>query len=121
MADGTAKSTARAAGEPRTTPRRYVVVGAGAAGVIAAETLRRTDPAGDIVLVNGENEQPYARMAIPYVLTGKIPTEERTCGRRPITTSASASASPARSRGARHACRGRSACRTAPRCPLTGC
>ncbi len=57
------------------TPTRYVVVGAGAAGVIAAETLRRTDPAGEIVLVNGESEQPYARMAIPYMLTGKITAE----------------------------------------------
>jgi NAD(P)H-nitrite reductase large subunit len=57
------------------TPTRYLVVGAGAAGVIAAETLRRTDPAGEIVLVNGESEQPYARMAIPYMLTGKITAE----------------------------------------------
>jgi hypothetical protein len=55
--------------------RRYVVLGAGAAGVTAAETLRKADPGGDVVLVNGEDEPPYARMAIPYVLTGKITTE----------------------------------------------
>src|SRR5512137_396095 len=75
MAIGAVSSAGRTAGESRGAPTRYVVVGAGAAGVIAAETLRRTDPAGEVVLVNGENEPPYARMAIPYVLTGRIPVE----------------------------------------------
>jgi len=50
----------------------YVVLGAGPSGVVAAETLRKTDPTGTITLVSGENEPPYSRMAIPYVLTGKI-------------------------------------------------
>ena len=50
----------------------YVVVGAGPAGVVAAETLRKTDPATDVVLIGGEPEPPYSRMAIPYYLTGKI-------------------------------------------------
>lgn len=50
----------------------YVVLGAGPSGVVAAETLRKADPAGTITLVSGENEPPYSRMAIPYVLTGKI-------------------------------------------------
>lgn len=54
---------------------RYVVVGAGAAGIVAAETLRRADPASDVVVVNGEADAPYARMAIPYVIAGKIPPE----------------------------------------------
>ena len=54
---------------------RYVIVGAGPAGVVAAETLRRADPASDIVLVNGEKDPPYARMAIPYVLSAKIKPE----------------------------------------------
>ncbi len=57
------------------TRRRYVILGAGAAGVTAAETLRKADPAGEVVLVNGEDEPPYARMAIPYVLSGKIGVE----------------------------------------------
>ena len=55
--------------------RRYVIVGAGAAGVTAAETVRRSDPAADIVVLNGEDEAPYARMAIPYFLTGRIGAE----------------------------------------------
>ena len=50
----------------------YVVLGAGPSGVVAAETLRKTDPNGSITLIGGENEPPYSRMAIPYVLTGKV-------------------------------------------------
>lgn len=50
----------------------YVVVGAGPAGVVAAETLGKTDPGSDVVLIGNEPEPPYSRMAIPYYLTGKI-------------------------------------------------
>jgi NAD(P)H-nitrite reductase large subunit len=63
--------------------RRYVILGAGAAGVTAAETLRKTDPDGEVILVNGEDEPPYARMAIPYVLTGKIGTDGTFLRREP--------------------------------------
>ncbi len=51
---------------------KYAIVGAGPAGVIAAETLRKADPSGDIVLLGDEPEPPYSRMAIPYYLTGGI-------------------------------------------------
>ena len=51
---------------------KYVVVGAGPAGVIAAETIRKRDKNGSVVLVGDEPEPPYSRMAIPYYLTGKI-------------------------------------------------
>lgn len=50
----------------------YVIIGAGPAGVVAAETLAKTDPGSDIVLLGGEADPPYSRMAIPYVLTGII-------------------------------------------------
>lgn len=56
---------------------RYAIVGAGPAGVIAAETLRKTDPEGTIVLVGDEPEPPYSRMAIPYLLAGGI--DEKGC------------------------------------------
>ncbi len=51
---------------------QYVIIGAGPAGVVAAETLRKTDPKGEVMLVRGEAELPYARMTIPYYLAGKI-------------------------------------------------
>ena len=51
---------------------KHVIIGNGPAGVVAAETLRRADPGADIVLLGDENEPPYSRMAIPYLLTGSI-------------------------------------------------
>ncbi len=51
---------------------KYVVLGAGPAGVTAAETLRSVDRQADITLVSGEPEPPYSRMAIPYLLHGSI-------------------------------------------------
>lgn len=50
----------------------YVIVGAGPAGVIAAEALRQRDPTGEIMLIHGEEGQPYSRMALPYYLSGMI-------------------------------------------------
>jgi NAD(P)H-nitrite reductase large subunit len=54
---------------------RYLVVGAGPAGVLGAETLRKTDADGEITLIGGEDEPPYSRMAIPYYLEGNIAPE----------------------------------------------
>ncbi|WP_316979664.1 NAD(P)/FAD-dependent oxidoreductase [Shumkonia mesophila] len=51
---------------------RYVLIGAGPAGVVAAETLRKADPEGDILLLGDEPEPPYSRMALPYFLVGTI-------------------------------------------------
>ncbi len=51
---------------------RHVVIGAGPAGVRAAETLREHDPGASVTLVSGEPGPPYARMAIPYILSGRI-------------------------------------------------
>ncbi|MEN8196602.1 MAG: FAD-dependent oxidoreductase, partial [Pseudomonadota bacterium] len=51
---------------------KHVILGAGPAGVIAAETLRRADPGGSVTLVGGEAEPPYSRMALPYLLAENI-------------------------------------------------
>ncbi len=51
---------------------KHVIIGAGPAGVIAAETLREQDSLASIALVSGERGEPYARMAIPYILSGRI-------------------------------------------------
>jgi NAD(P)H-nitrite reductase large subunit len=50
----------------------HVIIGAGPAGVAAADTLRQVDPAATVTLLCGEAGPPYARMAIPYVMAGKI-------------------------------------------------
>ncbi|MDV7339335.1 FAD/NAD(P)-binding oxidoreductase [Terasakiella sp. A23] len=59
----------------------YVVVGAGPAGVQAVEHLRKQDATASILLVGGEPEPPYSRMAIPYLLIGKV-SEDGTYLRR---------------------------------------
>ncbi len=51
---------------------RHLIIGSGPAGVVAAETLRRADPASEITVLCGEGEPPYSRMAIPYLLKGDI-------------------------------------------------
>lgn len=51
---------------------RHVIIGAGAAGIMAAEVLRRLDAKASITVLDGEGEVPYARMAIPYLLSDKI-------------------------------------------------
>lgn len=51
---------------------RHVIIGAGPAGVVAAETLRNQDPTSEVVLIGGEPEPAYSRMAIPYLLAGQI-------------------------------------------------
>lgn len=50
----------------------HVILGAGPAGVTAAETIRKHAPDATITLISGEPEPPYSRMAIPYLLEGKI-------------------------------------------------
>ena len=51
---------------------RHVILGAGPAGVIAAETIRKHAPNDEIVIVGDEPGAPYSRMAIPYLLMGNI-------------------------------------------------
>jgi NADPH-dependent 2,4-dienoyl-CoA reductase/sulfur reductase-like enzyme len=51
---------------------KYLILGNGPAGVIAAETLRKADPNGQVLLIGSEPEPPYSRMAIPYLLEGNI-------------------------------------------------
>lgn len=53
----------------------YVIIGAGPAGVNAAEHLRKHDPKGEITLLAAEDAPPYSRMALPYFLVGDIPAE----------------------------------------------
>ena len=50
----------------------HLILGAGPAGVIAAETIRKHAPGDVITLVGDEREPPYSRMAIPYLLMGKV-------------------------------------------------
>ena len=54
---------------------KHVILGAGPAGVIAAETIRKNAPYDQIVVIGDEPEAPYSRMAIPYLLMGNVAEE----------------------------------------------
>ena len=50
----------------------HVIIGAGPAGVTAAEEIRRQDSSAVITLISHEPEPPYSRMAIPYLIKNQI-------------------------------------------------
>jgi len=50
----------------------HVIIGAGPAGVTAAETIRKHRGGDRITLLGDEDAPPYSRMAIPYYLEGDI-------------------------------------------------
>ncbi len=50
----------------------HLILGAGPAAVIAAETIRKLSATDTITLVGDEPEPPYSRMASPYLLMGNI-------------------------------------------------
>ncbi len=54
---------------------KHLILGAGPAGVIAAETIRKHAPKDEIIIVGDEPEAPYSRMAIPYLLMGNVGEE----------------------------------------------
>ena len=58
--------------KPAPDGRRFVIVGAGAAGAVAAQTLREAGFAGRIVMLDRENRVPYDRTVLSkYFLSGE--------------------------------------------------
>ena len=53
----------------------HVIIGAGPAGVVAAEHIKKLDPSSQVTLYGAEGKPPYSRMAIPYFLVGDIAEE----------------------------------------------
>ena len=56
--------------------RQYVIVGAGAAGVAAAEAIRNHDTTGKIFLLSEEAQGYYTRPGLAYYLTGELPESQ---------------------------------------------
>ena len=62
---------------PGTDPRLFVVVGGGAAGATAAQTLREVGFAGRLVLLDAEGRVPYDRTVLSkYALSGRKGAEK---------------------------------------------
>ena len=50
------------------TRKRYLIIGNGASGTYAAETIRKTDTEGEITLLTNEPYPLYNRVALPPFL-----------------------------------------------------
>ena len=57
-------------------PIRYVIIGNGAAGVTAAETIRYQDPSGEITVISAEPYPMYSRPGLAYLLINEIPRRQ---------------------------------------------
>ena len=55
---------------------RYVIIGAGIAGISAAETLRAADRSAQIILVSDDPHPFYSRPGLAYYLTDEIPEKQ---------------------------------------------
>lgn len=51
---------------------KYVIIGASAAGLATAQTIRETDKNGEITVLTNENYFPYSRPSISYLLKGTV-------------------------------------------------
>ncbi len=51
---------------------KYVIIGASAAGLAAAEQIRKTDKNGEITVLTKEDHLPYSRPSISYLLKGAV-------------------------------------------------
>jgi NAD(P)H-nitrite reductase large subunit len=61
------------------SPANYLIIGNGAAGATAAETIRREDPHGRITLITAEPYPMYSRPGLAYILINEIPAKQVFC------------------------------------------
>ena len=57
---------------------KYVIIGNGAAGIAAAEAIRKRDASGTITILNGERYYHYSRPRVIEFLSGKTSLEQIT-------------------------------------------
>jgi len=60
----------------KNTGMAVVIVGAGIAGVSAAEELRKTSPKAEIILISNETELPYYRISLTHYLAGDVQPDQ---------------------------------------------
>lgn len=60
----------------RALTQKFVIIGAGIAGVSAAEAIHNSDPSSEIVLISREDTLPYYRLNLTRYLAGEITREK---------------------------------------------
>ncbi len=55
---------------------RYIIVGGGVAGTVAAETIRTADADARVVIVSAEDHPLYSRVLLPKYVKGDLPREK---------------------------------------------
>jgi phenylglyoxylate dehydrogenase epsilon subunit len=55
---------------------RYLIIGAGPAGLAAAQAIRTRDKEATITLVTRENARPYSPTVLPYLISGELKEED---------------------------------------------
>ncbi|MGB9841332.1 MAG: NAD(P)/FAD-dependent oxidoreductase [Candidatus Bathyarchaeales archaeon] len=58
---------------------KYVIIGASAAGISAADAIREVDPVGTITVISEETCPPYSRPMISDLVSGKADFEKMLC------------------------------------------
>lgn len=58
------------------SPKRFVIVGCGIAGMSAAEAIRKADPLAVIHMYSNESEPPYFRMNLTRYLAGEVTADK---------------------------------------------
>jgi apoptosis-inducing factor 3 len=82
---------------PVADQRLFAIIGAGAAGALAAQTLRQQGFGGRIVMLDPENRVPYDRTLLSkYHLSGQPVRRNLRCRPSPSTSSTPSSAAPRR-------------------------
>ena len=51
---------------------KYVIIGASAAGMSAAQAIRKYDPDSNIRIISEESGAPYSRIFLPKLITGEV-------------------------------------------------
>ena len=70
--------TAEAVSQPAGAAQKVAIIGAGIAGVSAAEAIRKLNPQAEINLISSEASLPYYRLNLTRYLAGEIDAEQLT-------------------------------------------
>ena len=54
---------------------RHIIVGGSIAGLSAAKKIKEINPEDEVIVISDEREKPYAKMSLPYLLSGELTME----------------------------------------------